>query len=256
MTVDAVAINNGQGSKIGYTSALLNSALSVPSFSIECIEHRVNTIMMIRTNAGNYWLIMTAGELTDDTTLYIDGKAFPVADATRAGFLNNGGLIWKDVEDLGWSAGDTVQLSIKVDDEFGTPDPVTPWETVLTSNLTVARAIEGTQVLSGYSDALVGSALSHQGFAIDNTIIKVTSLAEAEDLQDNYVTNINIILGVTSEISDGTLYLNGKAFAIGDSTYDADAGTHTWTDVDDMYWLSGDNVWVRLDAPIDQSIVR
>ena len=62
------------------------------------------------------------------------------------------------------------------------------------------------------------------GFSL---VIKVTSLVETEDLQDNYVTNIKLTLGVTSQITDGTLYLNGKAFAIGDSTYDAAAGTHT-----------------------------
>ena len=174
-------------------------------------------------------------------TLYVDGKAFSLGDATYS--LEGSGahaLTWQNAG-LTWAAGDNVQLDLTV-----TP-PV--WSATMTvGSSTFSSSLFGWD---GDDTFFGGDALTDADFVYDHETYEIDEI--------NFNTNtvqLTIILDATNSgsISDAavrnvmTLYADGAAFALEDATYSPQASGAsylTWSNTG-LTWAAGDTVELEM----------
>ena len=99
----------------GYQSTTPDAALSPATFSYAGETLTVEAIITA-TTPSQYSLKFGAGRQLPGLTLHLGDRKFQIADAVfDQGFQE---YTWNDIDDLGWSAGDTVQ--VRLDEELQT----------------------------------------------------------------------------------------------------------------------------------------
>ena len=169
-------------------------------------------------------------------TLYVDGKAFSLGDATYS--LEGSGahaLTWQNAG-LTWVAGDNVQLDLTV-----TP-PV--WSATMTVGSGFISGLVGWDV-----GALFGSdALSDADFVYDHETYELKTISYNTGTGD-----LSIAFDATNSgsIADAavrgvmTLYADGAVLALGDANYNVQVSFLTWSNPG-LTWATGDTVELEI----------